>query len=905
MPKIYIENKEYTVESRHKNLLEVCLTLGFNLPYFCWHPVLGSVGACRQCAVKKFQNEQDTRGRIVMACMEPVVDGMRISITDPEAKEFRAAVIEWLMTNHPHDCPVCDEGGECHLQDMTVMTQHNYRRYRFNKRTHKNQYLGPFINHEMNRCIACYRCVRYYRDYAGGKDLNVFSSRNRVYFGRQQDGVLESEFSGNLIEICPTGVFTDKTFKQHYSRKWDLQTAPSICVHCSLGCNIIAGERYGILRRVLNRYNSEVNGYFICDRGRFGYEFVNSKARIKNMALKGTGKLDKLDSVSKAEILNTLRQLFTSAKKIVGIGSPRASLESNFALRTLVGVDNFYQGVSNKEYNLIRTGLTILSQGSYSMPSLRDCEQVDAVFILGEDITNTAPMLDLAVRQALRQQPLENVRKLNIPAWHDAAAREVIQDQHGPLFVVTTDKTKLDEIAAGTYRAIPAHIARLGFAVANLIDEQAPPSNDISAEEKVFAEEIARSLQAAKNPLIITGCSAGEETLLQAAANIASALSSAEKKAGLFLIFNECNSVGLGLLGGKPLAEAAAAQADILIIAENDLYRRWEKEKVDEMLTGSKQVIVLDHLQTEMAKKATILLPVSTFAEASGSLVNNEGRAQRFFRVYPPAGDTSDIQESWRWFGEIMQETGRNGAAHWDNLDSLLNELVMALPAFEVIKKLAPDANFRIGGEKIPRQSHRYSGRTSMNANIKVSEPKPPADPDTPFAFSMEGYHGSPPSSVIPLFWSPGWNSVQSVNKFQQEVGGALRDGDPGLSLIRPLADKRAFYKPVVLESKLLDGEWWIVAMHHIFGSEELSAESPGIAELAPNPYALMNRQDGQKLQVKENDKILLQVDSLHVELTVRFSDHMAAGSIGYPLGLRKLPYLDLPARGKVAGVRQ
>ena len=185
------------------------------------------------------------------------------------------------MTNHPHDCPVCDEGGECHLQDMTVMTGHNYRRYRFGKRTHLNQYLGPLIEHEMNRCIACYRCLRFYREYAGGHDLNVFQSHNHVYFGRHEDGVLESEFSGNLVEVCPTGVFTDKTFKRHYTRKWDLQTAPSVCVHCSVGCNTIPGERYGTLRRIRNRYNGEVNGYWLCDRGRFGYEFVNDARRVR------------------------------------------------------------------------------------------------------------------------------------------------------------------------------------------------------------------------------------------------------------------------------------------------------------------------------------------------------------------------------------------------------------------------------------------------------------------------------------------------------------------------------------------------------------------------------------------------------------------------------------------------
>lgn len=170
MATIHVDGKEYEVNGAD-NLLEACLSLGLDIPYFCWHPALGSVGACRQCAVKQYQNAEDTRGRLVMSCMTPASDGTFISIDDEEAKQFRESVVEWLMTNHPHDCPVCEEGGNCHLQDMTVMTGHSFRRYRFTKRTHRNQDLGPFISHEMNRCIACYRCVRYYKDYADGTDL--------------------------------------------------------------------------------------------------------------------------------------------------------------------------------------------------------------------------------------------------------------------------------------------------------------------------------------------------------------------------------------------------------------------------------------------------------------------------------------------------------------------------------------------------------------------------------------------------------------------------------------------------------------------------------------------------------------------------------------------------------------
>src|SRR5437762_10785240 len=323
MTKIIVDNQPYSVQA-DQSLLSACLALGLNLPYFCWHPALGSVGACRQCAVKQFRDEKDTRGRLVMACMTPVAEGVRVSIEDKDAVEFRAGIIEGLMQSHPHDCPVCDEGGECHLQDMTVMTGHAYRRYEFAKRTFRHQDLGPFVHHEMNRCIQCYRCVRYYREYAGGKDLNVFAAHDHVYFGRESDGVLESPFSGNLAEVCPTGVFTDKTLKEHYTRKWDLQMAPSVCVHCSLGCNTTPGERYGTLRRIVNRYNGAVNGYFLCDRGRFGYEFVNRQERIRHPLLRRKGNLE---AVSGEQAVDHLKSLIASGNKVIGIGSPRARSE--------------------------------------------------------------------------------------------------------------------------------------------------------------------------------------------------------------------------------------------------------------------------------------------------------------------------------------------------------------------------------------------------------------------------------------------------------------------------------------------------------------------------------------------------------------------------------------------------
>ena len=458
MIKIRIDGKFYEVKPG-RNLLETCLSLGLDIPHFCFHPALGSVGACRLCAVKKYRDQDDSKGRIVMSCMEPVTEGLIISVDDPEAKAFRAAIIEGLMTNHPHDCPVCDEGGECHLQDMTVMTGHNYRRFDFRKRTYKDQDLGPFIKHEMNRCIQCYRCVRFYRDYAGGKDLNVFGSHNHVYFGRHEDGTLENEFSGNLVEVCPTGVFTDKTLSKHFTRKWDMSNAPSVCVHCSLGCNTIASERYGSLRRIMSRYNGSVNGYFICDRGRFGYEFVNNEKRIRKTKVRFNRNGDP-EEVENEKLLSVLGAAFLKNKRIIGIGSPRASVESNYALLNLAGEENFYHGISKKEQILTKTVLDFLQKSGIQTPSLKQIEKADAVVIIGEDLTNTAPMMALALRQTVRNKSNEDAVLKGVPLWNDAPVRELAQNTKSPLYIATPFKDSLDEIAETIFRASYADIAR-------------------------------------------------------------------------------------------------------------------------------------------------------------------------------------------------------------------------------------------------------------------------------------------------------------------------------------------------------------------------------------------------------------------------------------------------------------
>ena len=907
MATIYIDNKPYEVGD-DQNLLQAVLSLGLNLPYFCWHPALGSVGACRQCAIKQFRDEEDTRGKIVMACMTPVnskslippLNETRISIDDGEAEQFRESVIEWLMVNHPHDCPVCDEGGSCHLQDMTMMTGHNYRRYRFKKRTHRNQYLGPFINHEMNRCIACYRCVRFYNDYGGGDDLTTLASRGEVYFGRFEDGVLESEFSGNLVEVCPTGVFTDKTYKEHYTRKWDLQTAPSICVHCSLGCNTIPGERYGEIRTILSRYNGEVNGYFLCDRGRFGYNFVNSDRRIRQPLIRNDG--SELESSTPAAAGDKLASFLSNGAKMIGIGSPRASLEANFALRTLVGEDRFYNGMSANDSRLVASAIRILNDGPARTPSLREVESADAVFVLGEDLTNTAPRLDLAVRQSVRRKPIERAAALRIPEWDDASVRELVQDEKGPLFIATPNSTKLDDIATQTYRATPDDLARLGYAVAHALDPAAPSVTDLSDTVIQLANSIAQALKESKRPLVISGTSCGSEEIMQAAANVAWALCEDGRAGEVYFVVPECNSMGVRLMAEHDVDAAIQAvqadEADTVIVLENDLYRRAAEESVDVLLAAAKHVIAIDHLTHRTTEKAEIVLPAGTFAESDGTFVNSEGRAQRFYQVFVPNGDE---QESWRWLQELMGAAGRLEAPTWENLDDITTALANAYPIFEAVPKIAPPAEFRVVGQKIPRQSPRHSGRTSVLADVDVSEPKPPSDPDSPFSFSMEGYTGAPPSALISRFWSPGWNSPQAINKFQIEVGGHLHGGDPGRRLIEPTQNANpAYFSDVPASFELRERELLIVPLYHIFGSDELSVLSPGIAEQSPQPYLALNPSTAANLQAGDGEAVEITLDGVAHSLPVKLSPALPEGTAGLPVGLPGPCGITLPAWSRV-----
>lgn len=899
MIKINIDNKEYEVKEG-KSLLETSLTLGFNLPYFCWHPKLGSVGACRQCAVKSFKDADDKKGKIVMSCMEPLKAGMRVSIDDPEARKFRAHVSESLMTNHPHDCPTCDEGGECHLQDMTIMTGHTYRRFEFNKRTFENQNLGPLVNHEMNRCIACYRCIRFYKDYAGGKDLEVLGSHNKIYFGRHEDGVLESEFSGNLVEVCPTGVFTDKTLKKHFTRKWDYTTAPSVCNLCSLGCNTIPAERYGMIRRVRTRYNKQVNGYFLCDRGRYGYEYTNSSKRILTPLIKDDKLVTGFKKSKIKEVQSELENILRRSKDIIGIGSGRASLESNYALKTFVGADNYYLGMSDIDYELNHLAADILKNSSAEKYSLKDIENAECVLILGEDVTNTAPMIALAVRQSVRQKPMHRMDDLKINRWDDKTVRDAIQQEKGPLINITPAGTKLDELGLINLHSDPEDIGEFGFAIAHFMDNANSLPKNISTEHSQMAKSIAETLMEAENTVIISGTSSLNENILKAAFNISEARAKQDKKTGLCLTFHEANSLGLTLLGGKKISDITNGKLhyDSLIIIENDLFRKASAQDIDQILKSFKNIIAIDSLMNSTTSKANYILPAGTIYESDGHLVNNEGRVQRFYKVFVKE---DEVHSGWEWIQMLSENISSNPLSALKNIFDYGEAIEKDYDIFKGLADNITPMSFREGAQKVARQPHRYSGRTSMHSNKNIDEPTPPLDKQSPMSFSMEGFHGTPPAPLTPFFWSPGWNSIQAINKFQIEIGGELRREIPQICILRkskPEDLSVEYYKMDGSDSAHQDDEpkkkWKVLPLYHIFGSDELSVVEGGIKELVPHPYIGINPESAKMMGWDESTFVRPVGDKADKGIQLRFIDGIPVGCIGIPMGMEQKPFIEL-----------
>ena len=912
---IRVDGRDYRVNAGD-NLLEACLGLQKDVPYFCWHPSLGSVGSCRQCAVQVYSDAEDHRGRMLMSCMTQVAEGMIVSLDAGQPKTFRERNIEMMMSNHPHDCPVCEEGGECHLQDMTIQSGHRTRSYGGAKKTYENQDLGPCVGHEMNRCIACYRCVRFYNEYAGGDDLAVLGSRENVYFGRHEEGTLESPFSGNLAEVCPTGVFTDKTLSDSYTRKWDLQTAPSICGHCSLGCNTTPAERDGRVKRITNRYHGQVNGYFICDRGRYGYAYTNSAKRLKQCLVtpRSGERQGEETPCNYSEALDYVAQIFDELGRdnILALGSPRASVEENFALRTLVGESNFYAGVTGVQQRMQSRILEILSSGRVHTPSMKQMESADAVLILGEDLMQGAPRMALAVRQASRNEGFAQAAAIGIQPWQDQSVRILTQDQRSPIISINSTGSELDAICAHALQLSPRAVTDFANEIALMIR-----SGGADEPEHSKAAAVAKLLLNAKRPLIISGTSSNQPALVDAAAELAICLAQTRNhEPWLSYVLDASNSMGLAMLDSKShigalqqrLSEQKKPTA--LMVLQRDLADLLNPGAARALADNCQHLIVIDQFASSTSDQADVVIAAASMMETEGTLVNNEGRAQRYFSVLASSNTTR--KDNWRLLVNLANRAKAKGNSS-ENLSRLADcnvydDLVGLLSEqggrFSDWGSVAPDASFRVAGMKIPRQSHRFSGRTSLYADEKVSENKQPVDEDSALSYSMEGSPVNRPAALNPLVWMPGWNSGEAIHKFQEEVNGPLKGGDPGLLLFENKSATRqalrfASSEPVATATGPLDdGGVGVLAVAHarLFDGERLSAKSSALRQRAAHAVARINPETAGQLNLHQAQGVTVNLKEQNCSMPLVQDSGVATGLLVLPaqadaaIGAHQLP---------------
>ncbi len=647
MPSLRIDNIETEVPEGTK-VIEAAERIGIVIPRLCYHPALGSVGACRVCAV----NFQDgpVKG-IEMSCMIDAQDGMDVSTTDQKAVDFRRQVIEWLMLNHPHDCPVCDEGGHCILQEMTVSGGHGIRRYSGKKRTYTDQFLGPLVQHEMNRCIHCYRCVRYYQEFSGYHDLGVMGIGSRVYFGRFQEGNLKSPFSGNLIDICPTGVYTDKP-SRYTGRRWDFERKPSVCIHCSLGCHITVSTRYRKIVRQEARLCPEINGYFICDRGRYGFDYANDNDRPRQ------ARIAEKTATTEESLTKAVRKFQIIADQyghhaVAAIGSGRSGMETLAALQHLCRKQDWQEPAFWKDEQQFRNVRTaVFRYTEKTAASLSELEKADLIIVLGADIINEAPMAALAIRQTVRNNGkvfVADPRPIELPFAFEKISipPDQLELLVSWLAVQGWEENQLNQFE----EAVRNHIGSLSLP---------------AFSTHPVASMMLEMLQESKRIVFILGMDLiSPMTIL-----ITTELAKAEPQKSLkhFYLFPEANSFGAALID-----EAFTCIEKVVSGIENDIIKALIV--VEKALSKLEYLVVMDYINTKTARTADILIPTKTIYETSAVFINQEGRIQETRPVFqggipieqtgkgnhPPRSflpriPGNDIQAAWQMLWKMIEK---------------------------------------------------------------------------------------------------------------------------------------------------------------------------------------------------------------------------------------------------------
>ncbi|HVF63196.1 MAG TPA: NADH-quinone oxidoreductase subunit NuoG [Casimicrobiaceae bacterium] len=633
-PPLNVEVDGKIVQVPHgSTIMDATNKLGVYVPHFCYHKKLTIAANCRMCLV-----HVEKAPKPLPACATPATEGMKVWTHSELAVDAQKGVMEFLLINHPLDCPICDQGGECQLQDLAVGYGKSMSRYDEPKRVVFQKNLGPLIAaYEMTRCIHCTRCVRFGQEIAGLMELGMAGRGEHAEIVSFVGDTVDSELSGNMIDLCPVGALTSKPFR-YSARTWELSRRKSVAPHDSLGSNVIVQVKGNDVKRVLPLENESVNECWLSDKDRFSYEALDSSERLTVPMINEGGTWREVDWQTALErVASGLKDIVArhSADAVGALVSPHATLEElALAARVVRGL-----GSDNIDYRLRRTDFESVRHGARWLGfPIADIGRFDRVLVVGSFLRNDAPLLAQRLRQAAK-------KKTRVAKLH------------------AVDDEWLMPVAAKAIVApslLPRTLASIVVATAKRAGKAIPPGLDEASHEASEAvEAIATELLSGERRAILLGNLAEQHesaTQLHALAQALAELTGAT----LGFLRDAANSVGADLVDAKPIERGLDARAMIADGRRAYLLLHAEAEfdfanpvAARSALERAELVVAMTPFRHGTAY-ADVLLPIAPFTETSGTFVNCEGRAQSFRAVVLPRGQTRPGWKVLRVLGSML-----------------------------------------------------------------------------------------------------------------------------------------------------------------------------------------------------------------------------------------------------------
>jgi len=606
---------------------------GTYIPHFCYHKKLSIAANCRMCLV-----DIEKAPKPMPACATPVTQGMVVHTKSDKAIKAQKGVMEFLLINHPLDCPICDQGGECQLQDLAVGYGGSGSRYEEEKRVvfHKN--VGPLISmEEMSRCIHCTRCVRFGQEVAGVMELGMSNRGEHAEIETFVGMSVDSELSGNMIDICPVGALTSKPFR-YSARTWELSRRKSISPHDSTGANLIVQVKNNQVMRVVPLENEDVNECWIADRDRFSYEALNSTERLTSPMLKQGGEWKTVDWQTALEyVANGLKQIKADhgAGSIGTLVSPHSTLEElHLAASLMRGL-----GSDNIDYRLRNAEFTSTSSVRWLGTSIASLSQLQRALVIGSNLRKDHPLFAQRIRQSVRKGcALSAINSVAELASTDAWAMPI----------------------TNAVMAEPGAWAQALADVAAAIAADKGVSAPVAGQASDVARAIAKSLQSGDRKAILLGNAAAHHAHASSLLALANWIGE-QTGASVGYLTEAANTVGAQLAGALPsgsglnAGQMLAGKLKAVILLNNEPEFDSAMGAASKASLGTAQMVVtLSPFRANM-DFSDVLLPISPFTETPGTFVNAEGRVQGFHAVTKPLGETRPAWKVLRVLANLLE----------------------------------------------------------------------------------------------------------------------------------------------------------------------------------------------------------------------------------------------------------